>query len=605
MSNEPASDPARGRSASALDAWIRALERTATLARDPHGTFPALIGQLADRFESAPALRDPSTTLSYRALAERINRYARWARSERLAPGETVCLLMENCAEYLAIWLGLTRAGLTVALINTNLTGESLAHSIRIVSPRAIIVAAALGKRIADIRQLLDGTIAVWQYGDGDHPESPRLEHAVATLSSLPLDPSEHSLPSLQERALYIYTSGTTGLPKAAIVSHLRVMQWTHWFCGLMAITSQDCMYNCLPLYHSVGGVVAAGAPLVAGATVVLRERFSASRFWQDVINERCTLFQYIGELCRYLLASPPQEDEHKHNIRLASGNGLREDVWIPFQKRFRISQILEYYASTEGNVSLYNCEGKPGSIGRVPPMLAHRYPIALIRTDPITNEPMRDEHGQCVRCESNEPGEAIGRILTDPEHSQSAFEGYLDTRANDAKILRDVLRHGDSWYRTGDLMMRDEKGFYYFVDRLGDTFRWKGQNVSTTEVASILMKCRGVLDAAVYGVSVPGAEGRAGMAALVVDQAFDLALFRQEIAVCLPGYARPLFLRIVPALDRTGTFKLQTRALATQGYNPAEATDALYVDCPVDGGYVELDAARYERLHREGKAPK
>ena len=597
MPTEQAPDPVHPRAPSALNAWIRALERTASLPRDPQTTFPVLIGQLADRFESAPALRDPNVTLSYRALADRINRYARWARTEHLAPGETICLLMENCAEYLAIWLGLTRAGLTVALINTNLTGETLAHSIRIVSPRALIVGPEFVERIAAIRPLLDRTIAIWQHGGDEHQHPLRLDHAVASLPSHPLDPGECPLPSLRDRALYIYTSGTTGLPKAAIVSHFRVMQWTHWFCGLMAITPQDCMYDCLPLYHSVGGVVAAGAPLVGGATVVLRERFSASRFWQDVSEERCTLFQYIGELCRYLLASSPQEDEHKHNIRLACGNGLREDVWVPFQNRFRIPQILEYYASTEGNVSLYNCEGKPGSIGRVPPMLAHRYLIALIRTDPMTNEPIRDAHGQCIRCAPNEPGEAIGQIMDDPEHTHSAFEGYVDTRANDAKVLRDVLRQGDSWYRTGDLMMRDEKGFYYFVDRLGDTFRWKGENISTTEVAAILSRCTGVVDAAVYGVRVPWTEGRAGMAALVVNAAFDLESFRRDVDAQLPGYARPLILRIVSAITRTGTFKLQTRQLLEQGYNPAEIRDALYFYSNMPHRYVALDDRLYQRL--------
>ena len=597
MSTEQAPDPVHPRAPSALNAWIRALERTASLSRDPQATFPALIGQLAVRFECAPALRDPSITISYRALADRINRYARWARAEHLVPGETICLLMENCAEYLAIWLGLTRAGLTIALINTNLTGEALAHSIRIVSPRALIVGPEFGERIAAIRPHLERTIAIWQHGDDEHQHPLRLDHAVALLPSHPLDPGECPLPSLRDRALYIFTSGTTGLPKAAIVSHFRVMQWTHWFCGLMAITPQDCMYDCLPLYHSVGGVVAAGAPLVGGATVVLRERFSASRFWQDVIEERCTLFQYIGELCRYLLASSPQEDEHKHNIRLACGNGLRKDVWIPFQNRFRIPRILEYYASTEGNVSLYNCEGKPGSIGRVPPMLAHRYPIALIRTDPMTDEPMRDEHGQCIRCAPNEPGEAIGQILADPEHTQSAFEGYVDPRANDTKVLRDVIAAGDSWYRTGDLMKRDAKGFYYFVDRIGETFRWKGENVSTTEVAAILSKCTGVVDAAVYGVRVPGTEGRAGMAALVVNEAFDLETFRREVAAQLPGYARPLILRIVSAITRTGTFKLQTRQLLEQGYNPAEIRDVLYFYSNMSHSYVALDDRLYQRL--------
>ena len=597
MSADQASDaPHPARASSARAAWIRALERTAPLARDPQTTFPVLIGRLADRFDSAPALSDQRGTLSYRALAERANRYARWALAERLAPGETVCLLMDNCADYLAIWLGLTRAGITVALVNTHLLGEALAHSLRIVKPRAIIAGAGFAPRIEAIRPFIPPEIPCWVH-DGDYPPLPRIDQFIDGLPPDPLDPEERALPSLRDRALYIYTSGTTGLPKAAIVSHYRIMQWTHWFCGMMDITSDDRMYNCLPMYHSIGGVVATGAPLVDGASVVLRERFSASQFWQDVTEERCTLFQYIGELCRYLLAVPERRGETDHRLRLACGNGLREEVWVAFQNRFRIPQILEYYASTEGTFSLYNCEGQPGSIGRVPPMLAHRYPIAIVRTDPQTDEPLRDTSGRCVRCKPEEQGEAIGRVATSPEQGHSAFEGYADTSANSAKILRDVFTPGDAWYRTGDLMKRDEKSFYYFVDRLGDTFRWKGENVSTTEVAEILCKCSGILDAAVYGVKVPGTEGRAGMAALVVDSTFNVNTFRAEVAAQLPAYARPLFVRIVPTLDRTGTFKVQTRRLAGQGYDPEKISGALYFDRVADGCYVTLDQALHARI--------
>lgn len=576
-------------SAQALRAWTRALERTAKIAREPHTTFPVVIARLADQFESTPALKDPEVTLSYRELAERANRFARWSRDAHLSPGDTVCLLMHNCADYLAIWLGLTRAGLTVALINTHLTGDSLAHSIRIVTPRAIITGRDLAEQIVAIQNSIGRDIACWTHRD-EVSSLPRIDDALHEHDGHPLDPAEFPLPSLSDRALYIYTSGTTGLPKAAIVSHLRVMQWTHWFCGMMAITPSDRMYNCLPLYHSVGGVVAACAPLVGGSTVVLRERFSASGFWQDVIEERCTLFQYIGELCRYLVNSPSQNCETAHEIRLACGNGLREDVWIPFQNRFRIPQILEYYASTEGTFSLYNCEGRPGSIGRIPPMLAHRYPVAIIRIDPDTGQPIRDASGLCIRCTAQETGEAIGQISATDQHDRSGFEGYADTTANATKIIHDVFRIGDTWYRTGDLMRRDEKSYFYFVDRIGDTFRWKGENVSTTEVAAILRTCRGIVDAAVYGVAVPGSDGRAGMAALVIDSAFELNEFRRETSNRLPAYARPVFLRIVSTLSRTETFKLQILHLQRLGYNPNENSDALYVYSPSETQYVEMD---------------
>ena len=309
-------------------------------------------------------------------------RYARWAVQERLEFGDVVCLLMENCPEYLAIWLGLSRLGVTVALINTNLSGELLAQSLNTVAPRNVLTSAKLAPALEAVRGRLAPAVQCWALGAGAHT-LPRLDLAVAALAGGgPPDGLKHRAATLPDRALCIYTSGTTGLPKAANVSHYRLMQWSHWFAGLMDVTPADRMYNCLPLYHSVGGVVAAGATLVGGGTVVLRERFSASTFWQDVVAERCTLFQYIGELCRYLLNAPSRPEETQHQLRLACGNGLRAEVWVPFQERFRIPQILEYYAATEGNFSLYNCEQRAGSIGRIPPFLSHRVPVTLVKFD-------------------------------------------------------------------------------------------------------------------------------------------------------------------------------------------------------------------------------
>ena len=579
---------------SPLKAWVRALERTSAIERDRSLTLPVLIGRLAERFGDAPALLSTDAVLSYRGLAAACHRYARWGLARGLGPGDTVCLVMANCPDYLAIWLGLSGIGATVALINTNLRGELLAHSINIVAPRYVIAGASLSEAVREIRTLLDAGVECWVNGNGD-ADLPRLDEAVSGLSGEALGAGEVRAPSLEDRALCIYTSGTTGLPKAANVSHFRLMQWSHWFAGLIDVQPGDRMYDCLPLYHSVGGVVATGATLVGGGAVVLRERFSASGFWKDVVDERCTLFQYIGELCRYLLASPPQAQESRHTLRLACGNGLRADVWREFQQRFHIPQILEYYAATEGNFSLYNCEGRPGAIGRIPPFLAHRLPVALVKYDLEAQAPARDAAGRCVRCVPHEPGEALGQIVS--ENGATRFEGYTDDAASAKKILRDVFAPGDTWYRTGDLMRQDEQGFFYFVDRVGDTFRWKGENVSTTEVAAVIAACPGVADAAVYGVSVPGTEGRAGMAAVVAAPDFDLGKLRRALVARLPDYARPLFLRIVSALELTGTFKLRKQELALEGYDPARVRDALYLDDAARNAYVPLEAELHARL--------
>jgi fatty-acyl-CoA synthase len=380
-------------------------------------------------------------------------------------------------------------------------------------------------------------------------------------------------------------------------VSHYRLMQWSHWFAGMLDTRKSDRMYNCLPMYHSVGGVVAIGATLVNGGSVLLRRGFSARHFWNDIAKWDCTLFQYIGELCRFLLRAAPSAPHPDHRIRLCCGNGLRADVWGPFKERFHIPQILEFYAATEANFSLYNCEGKPGAIGRIPSFLGHRFPVALVRLDVAAGEPMRGAAGFCAHCSTDEVGEAISKISVDAMDVGGRFEGYTDKAASDAKVLRNVFEKGDAWFRSGDLMRRDSAGFFYFVDRIGDTFRWHGENVSTTEVAETLSKCPGVIEAIVYGVAVPGTEGRAGMAALICDERFEIGAFERHLCGCLPEYARPVFIRILKKLAFTGTFKLKKQELTGTGYDPAATADSLYVKERQSGVFLKLDAAVFERI--------
>ena len=358
-------------------------------------------------------------------------------------------------------------------------------------------------------------------------------------------------------------------------------------------MTADDRMYDCLPMFHSVGGVAAIGAPLVNGGSVFIAERFSASRFWRDVARWDCTMFQYIGELCRYLVAAPPCPEEKAHKLRLACGNGLSADVWRAFSARFGAPQVLEFYAATEGNVTLYNVEGKIGAIGRVPTFLAPREPIALARFDSDAEAPWRGADGFCLRCDVDEAGEALGRIGAEPSQR---FEGYTEREESEKKILRDVFAPGDAWMRTGDLMRRDAEGFYYFVDRIGDTFRWKGENVATLEVAAALAASPGIVEAVVYGVAVPGAEGRAGMALLAAEGPPDLEEIAQALEA-LPRYARPLFLRFRRSLDVTATFKPKRREMAEQGFDPARVDDPLYVFDAEVQAYVALDAARFAAI--------
>jgi fatty-acyl-CoA synthase len=570
--------------------WLRALEMTGRIENEPGRLFPQVIDVLADAHGERPALISDDETLSFAALAERSRRYARWALGEGLGKGDAVALMAPNRAEYLAIWLGLSRVGVITALINTNLSGEALAHALAAAKARRVIVDARLEAAFEDAPE------GLWLLGQG-RADRPRIDLAVEALSGAPLGVDEARAVSLRDPALLIYTSGTTGRSKAAYVSHHRVLAWTHWFAGLMDAGPDDRLYNCLPMHHSVGGVVASGAVLVGGGSVVLRPKFSASRFWDEVEAHGCTIFQYIGELCRYLLAAPPHPKERAHALRLSCGNGLRPDVWEAFQDRFAIPRVLEFYAATEGTFSLYNVEGRPGAIGRIPAFLSHRFPAAIVRHDAERQAPARDADGRCIACERGEIGEAIGKVAGAGEGGQHRFEGYTDGAETEKKLLRDVFEVGDAWMRTGDLMRQDAQGFYYFVDRVGDTFRWKGENVATLEVAEALGSFPGVTAAAVYGVAVPGADGRAGMAALTADEGLDLVALRAHLAERLPAYARPLFLRIVDELSTTETFKLRKQDLVEEGYDPTRASGRLFVEDSAAGAYVALDAAMFEAI--------
>jgi fatty-acyl-CoA synthase len=581
---------------SAARSWLRGLELTASIPRNRDRVMSTVVEELAARFDDAPALLSDRESFTYRGLVARTNQYARWALEQGLAKGDVVGLLMTNRPEYLAVWLGITSVGGVVGLLNTNLVGPSLAHCINTVAPKHLIAASEFIDPLKTALPNLTLSPALWSHGD-DHAQFQRIDRNVDQQPGEALSAGERPSLTIEDRALYIYTSGTTGLPKAANISHARVLQWSHWFAGMMDARPTDRMYNCLPMYHSIGGVLVPGATLVGGGSVVIREKFSASQFWNDVIRWDCTMFQYIGEFCRYLLHASPSSQDFDHRIRLACGNGLASDVWEAFKERFRIPRILEFYASTEGGVSLFNVEGKRGAIGRIPPYLAHRFAPALVKFDVDKGEPVRNAQGFCIRCAPNEPGEAIGKIVDDPSSIGSRYEGYTDAKASDNKILRNVFASGDVWVRTGDLMRRDEKGFFYFVDRIGDTFRWKGENVATSEVSEAICEFPGVKHANVYGVTIAGTEGRAGMAALVADDGMDLDELRNHLIRRLPSYARPVFLRIGKDIEVTGTFKYSKTDLVRQGYDPETTSDVIYFDDQRSGEFVQLDTTLYDRI--------
>jgi fatty-acyl-CoA synthase len=581
-------------------AWMRALELTAPIAARPRRLLADVIEEHAHVSGDAPALLSSEQRFTFGQLAARVNRYARWALAQGLAKGDVVCLLMPNRSEYMALWLGISLAGGVVALINTHLAGSSLAHAVNLIAPRLVVVADDLVAALTAALPDLAARSGIWVHGPG-YGGFGRVDDDCERHDAAPLGARERPALTIEDRALFIYTSGTTGLPKAAVVTHGRLMQWSHWFAGMMDTGPADRMYNVLPMYHSVGGVLATGAVLVGGGSVVIRDGFSATRFWDDIVEWDCTLFQYIGELCRYLLHATRHPREASHRIRMGCGNGLRRDIWEAFQARFRIPRIFEFYAATEGNVSLFNIEGRTGAIGRIPSYLGHRFPVALVRLDAESEKPVRDERGYCAVCAVGEVGEAIGRIGAGSSNFGSRFDGYTSGEATERKVLRDVFEPGDAWFRTGDLMRRDEEGFFYFVDRIGDTYRWKGENVSTAEVSDTICAFPGVREASVYGVAIPGTDGRVGMCALVADRELDFAAFRAHLVARLPAYACPLFLRLQQEMAVTATFKHTKSDLVRQSYDPSAGDDPVYFNDPERAAWVRIDRALYDRI-RGGK---
>ncbi|WP_269515603.1 long-chain-acyl-CoA synthetase [Brevundimonas subvibrioides] len=573
----------------------RLLQRIKPIALDSDVLICDDFEEAVDRFGDNIALEDETRTLTYRELDAMANRYGHWARNRGLRRSDVVGLVMSNRAEYIAAWMGFAKVGVATALINTNLTGQALAHCLNIAGVAQVVADEETWRRCEEARPFVTRTMMLWVLGlqDADEVSERRgLDNPVRSGSSVRPQKSVRDGLTNRDTALYIYTSGTTGMPKAARIHHARARTYMRAFAGATAATAEDRVFNVLPLYHSTGGLVGIGPALLNGGRLILRRRFSASSFWKDVNATGATLFVYIGELCRYLVNCPEQEGERGHKLRLAFGNGLRPDVWTDFQSRFAIPKILEFYGSTEGNVSLFNFDGKAGAIGRVPRFLKKQINIRLVAFDIDTEEPVRLPSGSCQEARVGEIGEAIGAIGDDVRHD---FSGYADKAASEKKILTDVFTRGDRWFRTGDLMRQDAEGYFYFVDRIGDTFRWKGENVSTAEVEQRLTDAPGVKEVIAYGVPVPGAEGKAGMVTVIPEGKFVARDFGAYVAEQLPPYAQPVFVRIAKSLETTGTFKYRKVDLVADGFDPA-LPGQVYVRGG-KSGYQKLTAEGYEAI--------
>ena len=581
------------REATYISSLARTLYGMRRVKPDSRETIVDIVEAHAAKTPHATAILCGDDVLTYAELNARADAYAHWAHEAGIVRGETVALLMENRPDYLAAWLGVLKAGGTAALINSNLRGIPLAHSIGLAHARHLLLGAELADTYADAQSGIDAAPHAWVQGAGVHAFD-SLDPVLAGNSPKPADPAWRDGVFVKDRAFYIFTSGTTGLPKAANISHMRMLFMMHGFAGALNAKAGDRMYNVLPLYHSAGGICAVGVAFLPGGSVVLRRKFSVHEFWDDCAKYRATFFQYIGELCRYLLNAPPHPLERAHALREITGNGLRPEIWTHFQSRFAIPKIIEFYGATEGNVSMLSYDGKVGAVGRIPRYMRGIIKTRIVRFDIERELPIRDANGFCIECAAGEVGEAIGKIEEEPGRN---FEGYSRAADTERKILRDVFEKGDAWFRTGDLMRNDEKGYFYFVDRIGDTFRWKGENVATSEVSEALGVVDGILEANVYGVAVPGQDGRAGMAALVVSPSFEPTHLAEHLRENLAAYARPVFLRLKPEMEITGTFKQRKVELVKDGFDPHGIADPIWYLDPATNLYRPLDAETYAAI--------
>lgn len=531
-------------------------------------------------------------TWTVRRVDEYSNQIGRILQAAGLVKNDVIALMCENRPEYVAVWLGAAKVGLVSALINTNLKKGPLIHSISTVKSKLLIVSTMYYPEVEDI---LDSIPDIKIYIlDDSKPGRPNITELVKTTSAAEVTPSE-PLRS-HDNLLYIFTSGTTGLPKAAIMPNFKILLGGQVGKHLLSLGSGDVIYNCLPMYHSSGGLIGTIPALTLGSTIAIRSKFSASNYFRDCAKYKCNAGIYIGEMCRYLLATKESEADYSHNVEKMIGVGMRGDIWAQFVKRFHIGRVVEFYGATEGNANLVNIDNKEGAVGIIPTLLpTFLHPIAIIRFDLVENQPIRDPStGLCIRCKYDEPGMIVGEIKqSDPSRH---YYGYADKKESQKKVLENVFKTRDKYFLSGDMMQMDEMGYLYFKDRTGDTYRWKGENVSTMEVETTISKYLPGSEFTVYGVKVGNLDGRAGMIAIVdKHNELDLSLLIQGLDGNLPTYARPLFVRIMKAIEMTGTFKIKKVQLQNEGLNPNNISDDLYVR--IGSEFVRITPELYEKI--------
>ena len=534
---------------------------------------------------------------TYNETNEAANILANKLINDGIEHGDRVVLFMENRPDYVISILALNKIGAIGVLINTSLTGNPLVHCINSSDSKKCIVGAELASPIEEVLNeisIKDKSDIYW-VKDGDNYECPEwasnLKQQLDTTQSSNLSITNNV--TAKDTAFYIFTSGTTGVPKAALFPNAKIIAASvNISKGGYRINSSDCMYNCLPLYHSTGLMLGLCACVQVGAATFIRRKFSASAFWKEAKKFNTTAFVYVGELCRYLSFQEPSDEEVNNPVSKMVGNGLRPDLWDCFRNRFGVKRIIEIYGASEGNALFMNLLNKDETIG----MTNAR--VGIFEYDVAEDKLVKDQNNKYIEVAEYQPGLLLVEI-----GPNAIYNGYTDKKASEAKVISNVLAEGDRWFNTGDLVKTMDVGFslgrkhYQFVDRVGDTFRWKSENVSTNEVAEILNSFEHVNMANVYGVKVPKSEGRAGMVAFncALDE-FNWDEFSSFVSEKLPSYAQPIFVRIIEELETTGTFKLKKNDLREEAYHLDKVKgNQIFIKKPGQGSYVPLDKDYYQ----------
>lgn len=537
-------------------------------------------------------LRFEDREITYREANETVNRYAAVLAAKGVGHGDVVGIMMRNSPEPILLMLATVKCGAISGMLNYHQRDTVLKHSLGLLSAAVVVAETEFIETITESGADTDGVLTL--------DELKQLAETAPTTN-----PATTSAVLAKDKAFYIFTSGTTGMPKASVMTHYRWLRALAGFGGLgLRLNSSDTLYCCLPLYHNNALTVALSSVINSGATLALGKSFSASKFWDDVIRYDATAFVYIGEICTYLLNQPEKPTDRRHRVRVICGNGLRPAIWDQFTERFGIKRVCEFYAASEGNTAFVNVLNIDKTTGICPS------PIAFVEYDENSGQPVRDENGRVRKVKKGEPGLLLSKVS-----NFQPFDGYTDQKESEKKLVRDAFKEGDVWFNTGDLMRAQGLGHAAFTDRLGDTFRWKGENVATTEVEAAVSTHHQIEECTVFGVEVPDTGGRAGMVAIQLKEGHELdgQSLAKAVFDKLPAYAVPLFVRVVQELAHTSTFKSQKGDLRKEGYggssgeggaDDVKIDDPLYVLSGREEGYVPF-YDEYPHEVREGKKPK